>query len=127
VGAHTCKALRRSGYTPVVFDNLSTGHESFVQWGPFVHGDASQLFVFRSTLCYRGTEIIWTVSRRKSVPSLDELDVVPSTLELAPDEIELALATNGKSLCERLAMALIVAMIVETRWPQHNASVHFNS
>ena len=26
VGAHTCKALRRAGYTPVVFDNLSTGH-----------------------------------------------------------------------------------------------------
>ena len=39
VGAHTCKALRRSGYTPVVFDNLSTGHRSFVRWGPFVEGD----------------------------------------------------------------------------------------
>ena len=39
VGAHTCKALRRSGYTPVVFDNLSTGHRSFVRWGPFVQGD----------------------------------------------------------------------------------------
>ena len=39
VGAHTCKALRRSGYTPVVFDNLSTGHSSFVRWGPFVQGD----------------------------------------------------------------------------------------
>ena len=26
VGAHTCKALRRAGYIPVVFDNLSTGH-----------------------------------------------------------------------------------------------------
>ena len=39
VGAHTCKALRRSGYMPVVFDNLSTGHRSFVRWGPFVQGD----------------------------------------------------------------------------------------
>ena len=39
VGAHACKALRRSGYTPVVFDNLSTGHRSFVRWGPFVQGD----------------------------------------------------------------------------------------
>jgi UDP-glucose 4-epimerase/UDP-arabinose 4-epimerase len=39
VGAHACKALRRSGYTPVVFDNLSTGHWSFVRWGPFVQGD----------------------------------------------------------------------------------------
>ena len=39
VGAHTCKALRRAGYTPVVFDNVSTGHESFVRWGPLVKGD----------------------------------------------------------------------------------------
>jgi UDP-arabinose 4-epimerase len=39
VGAHTCKALHRSGYTPVVFDNLSTGHRSFVRWGPLVEGD----------------------------------------------------------------------------------------
>ncbi len=39
VGAHTCKALRHAGYAPVVFDNLSTGHESFVRWGPFIQGD----------------------------------------------------------------------------------------
>jgi UDP-arabinose 4-epimerase len=39
VGSHTCKALRRSGYTPVVFDDLSTGHRSFVRWGPIVEGD----------------------------------------------------------------------------------------
>jgi UDP-arabinose 4-epimerase len=39
VGAHTCKALGRAGYIPVVFDNLSTGHKNFVRWGPFVQGD----------------------------------------------------------------------------------------
>lgn len=39
VGAHACKALHRAGYTPVVFDDLSTGHESFVRWGPLVQGD----------------------------------------------------------------------------------------
>jgi UDP-glucose-4-epimerase GalE len=39
VGAHTCKALRRSGYMPVVFDNFSAGHRSFVRWGPLVQGD----------------------------------------------------------------------------------------
>ena len=26
MGAHACKALAQAGYTPVVFDNLSTGH-----------------------------------------------------------------------------------------------------
>jgi UDP-glucose 4-epimerase/UDP-arabinose 4-epimerase len=39
VGAHTCKALSKVGYTPLVFDNLSTGHKNFVKWGPFVQGD----------------------------------------------------------------------------------------
>jgi UDP-arabinose 4-epimerase len=39
VGAHTCKALARAGFTPVVFDNFSTGHRDFVRWGLQVEGD----------------------------------------------------------------------------------------
>lgn len=39
IGAHTAKALKASGYYPVVFDNLSSGHRDAVQWGPLVHGD----------------------------------------------------------------------------------------
>lgn len=39
VGAHTCKALARAGYSPVVLDNLSTGHRDFVRWGPLVQAD----------------------------------------------------------------------------------------
>jgi UDP-glucose-4-epimerase GalE len=39
IGAHCCKALSEAGYTPVCFDNLSTGHRGFVKWGPFVVGD----------------------------------------------------------------------------------------
>ncbi|MBE1236238.1 UDP-glucose 4-epimerase GalE [Phaeovibrio sulfidiphilus] len=39
IGAHTCKALARAGYTPVVIDNLVYGHEDFVRWGPLERGD----------------------------------------------------------------------------------------
>ena len=39
VGSHACKALARAGYLPITYDNLSTGHESFVRWGPLVKGD----------------------------------------------------------------------------------------
>jgi UDP-arabinose 4-epimerase len=39
IDAHTCKALRGSGYLPVTLDNLSTGHEHFVRWGPLVEAD----------------------------------------------------------------------------------------
>ena len=39
VGAHACKALAKAGFAPFVYDNLSTGHESFVRWGPLIKAD----------------------------------------------------------------------------------------
>ena len=39
IGSHTCKLLALSGYEPVAYDNLSTGHREFVKWGPLVTGD----------------------------------------------------------------------------------------
>lgn len=39
VGAHACLRLHEAGYEPVVMDNLSNGHASFVQWGPLEQGD----------------------------------------------------------------------------------------
>ncbi|RKT32243.1 UDP-glucose 4-epimerase [Roseovarius halotolerans] len=39
IGSHACKALKGAGYTPVTYDNLSTGWEDAVQFGPFEKGD----------------------------------------------------------------------------------------
>src|SRR3990167_3713147 len=39
IGSLTAKTLQKHGLIPVVYDNLSTGHQSAVQWGPFVQGD----------------------------------------------------------------------------------------
>ncbi|HYD73257.1 MAG TPA: UDP-glucose 4-epimerase GalE [Candidatus Binatia bacterium] len=39
VGSHCCLALKRAGHDVVVYDNLYNGHERFVKWGPFEHGD----------------------------------------------------------------------------------------
>jgi len=39
IGSHACKALAGAGYRPVVYDNLSRGHQLAVRWGPFVAGD----------------------------------------------------------------------------------------
>jgi UDP-glucose-4-epimerase GalE len=38
IGSHACRALEAAGYQPLVYDNLSTGHRSFVG-GPLVIGD----------------------------------------------------------------------------------------
>lgn len=39
IGSHTCLRLAEAGFKPVAFDNLSNGHEAFVQWGPLERGD----------------------------------------------------------------------------------------
>ena len=39
IGAHACKALAQAGYTPVAFDNLSTGWSDAVKFGPLFQGD----------------------------------------------------------------------------------------
>lgn len=38
VGSHACKALAASGFTPVAYDDLSTGHRDLVRWGPLEEG-----------------------------------------------------------------------------------------
>ena len=39
IGSHTVKALKVAGFSPVIFDNFSTGHRSFVRDTPLVEGD----------------------------------------------------------------------------------------
>ena len=39
IGSHACKLLKAAGYTPVTYDNLSTGWEDAVRFGPFEQGD----------------------------------------------------------------------------------------
>src|SRR3954453_19995771 len=38
VGSHTCKALARAGFRPVVYDDLSNGVREAVRWGPLEVG-----------------------------------------------------------------------------------------
>lgn len=39
IGSHACKALKAAGFTPVAFDNCSTGWEEAVKFGPLARGD----------------------------------------------------------------------------------------
>ncbi|WP_136441980.1 UDP-glucose 4-epimerase GalE [Pacificoceanicola onchidii] len=39
IGSHACKALKQAGFTPVTYDNLATGWEDAVKFGPFERGD----------------------------------------------------------------------------------------
>jgi UDP-glucose 4-epimerase len=39
IGSHACKALAAAGYQPVTYDNLVTGWQDAVKFGPFEQGD----------------------------------------------------------------------------------------
>ncbi|QFT58181.1 UDP-glucose 4-epimerase [Sulfitobacter sp. THAF37] len=39
IGSHACKALKHAGFTPVTYDNLATGWQDAVKFGPFERGD----------------------------------------------------------------------------------------
>jgi UDP-arabinose 4-epimerase len=39
IGSHCSKAVAQAGFLPICYDNLSTGHADFVQWGPLIVGD----------------------------------------------------------------------------------------
>ena len=54
IGSHTCKALAQAGFFPVAYDNLSTGHEWAVRWGPLVRGELAEGELLRRTMSEYG-------------------------------------------------------------------------
>jgi UDP-arabinose 4-epimerase len=50
IGAHCSKAVAEAGFVPVCYDNLTTGHRSFVQWGPLVVGDIADSIQIASVI-----------------------------------------------------------------------------
>src|SRR6185312_15711881 len=50
IGSHTAKALASAGYLPVVIDDLSTGNEWAVRWGPLLEGNAGDRSLVQRTI-----------------------------------------------------------------------------
>ena len=50
IGSHAAKALRLAGREPVVFDDLSSGHQHAVKWGPLVEGDIRNAEALRAAI-----------------------------------------------------------------------------
>jgi UDP-glucose-4-epimerase GalE len=58
IGSHTAKALARFGHESVVYDNLSTGHEWAVKWGPLVKGELSDRELLARTIAEYSIESV---------------------------------------------------------------------
>jgi UDP-glucose-4-epimerase GalE len=50
IGSHACKALARSGFTPITYDNLCRGNRWAAKWGPLEEGDISDESRLREVL-----------------------------------------------------------------------------
>ena len=58
IGSHTCKALHKAGFEPVVFDNLSTGHRWALKWGHFVEDDLGDMKAVRAAMAHHEIEAV---------------------------------------------------------------------
>ena len=58
IGSQCCKALAAAGLQPVVYDNLSTGRQDFVKWGPLVEGDVRDPSALALALTNHRPEIV---------------------------------------------------------------------
>ena len=64
VGSHVCKALHRAGVLPVTLDNLSTGHQQAVKWGPLEVGDVrNESFVAEVIVRHKATAVLHLAGR----------------------------------------------------------------
>jgi len=50
IGSHTCKALHRAGYQPIVLDNFVRGQRHNVRWGPHIEHDLTSTKSLAPTL-----------------------------------------------------------------------------
>lgn len=58
IGSHTCKALKKAGFNPVVYDNLQNGHKWACTFGPLVVGDIQDTKLLSQTLKTYKPEIV---------------------------------------------------------------------
>jgi UDP-arabinose 4-epimerase len=58
IGSHTAKVMSRAGFSPVVIDNMSFGHEWAVKWGPLEKGDLCDADFVRSVFAKHKIEAV---------------------------------------------------------------------
>jgi UDP-arabinose 4-epimerase len=58
IGSHTCKALAAAGMAPITFDNLASGFEQAVKWGPLVVGDIADRQALSDVMGRHGVEAV---------------------------------------------------------------------
>lgn len=96
IGSHACKALKAAGHTPITFDNLVTGWQDAVKFGPFEQGDLldrarlDEVFAKYNPIAVMHFAALSQVGESMSAPGLYWRNNVMGSLNL----IEAAVAAN---------------------------------
>ena len=67
IGSHTAKRLHQSGFTPVVLDDLTLGHEWAARFGPFVRGSIADSDLVKRTIHQHQIEAVIHFAASSSV------------------------------------------------------------
>ena len=96
IGSHACKALKAAGHIPVTFDNLETGWQDAVKFGPFEQGTLldrarlDEVFAKYQPVAVMHFAALSQVGESMSMPGLYWRNNVMGSLNL----IEAAVAAN---------------------------------
>ncbi len=66
IGSHICKALKNSGFNPIVLDNLSNGYQTLVKYGDFVQGDIGNAKLVAETVKKYNIKAVFHIAASKS-------------------------------------------------------------
>jgi UDP-glucose-4-epimerase GalE len=68
IGSHTAKALRRSGRSVVIFDNLSAGHKEAALGAPVIEGDIRDIEAVRRAIRESGATAVMHFAALLNIP-----------------------------------------------------------
>ena len=94
IGSHVCKLLSKSGFNPIVFDNLSNGNLSSCKWGVFINGDILKRKQIKDAISKYNPRFIIHLAAHTNVsesikdPNLYYVNNVIGTLNLLSEMIE---------------------------------------
>jgi UDP-glucose 4-epimerase len=75
IGSHICKRVSESGYTPIALDDLSTGNEWAVKWGPLIKASIDDIDALRAIRTeYKPIALLHTAALSDAAASKQEED-----------------------------------------------------
>lgn len=100
IGSHICKELAKNGFTPIVIDNLSSGHKDFVKWGPLIVGDITNKQELEKVFSNFDIKLVIHLAAKASVSESmsNPIKYYEENIHGTTNLLELFLVNNGKVL-----------------------------